>query len=433
MGTAVRELGAGGLRDHLIHTAIPLAAAAGVGVRYQIAGGVTLGLVISVALLPVWLPELVRYRGARLLFGLGLVALVAGVVLTLADGTRETSTALLAQEGFRFAALLGIIGTLVWVRAQTSALAAAGAFGVGMLASVFLVGGNTANLWKYSLSLPVVVIGLAWAGAQGRRSVQIAVLASLSVISLAADARSLTSTLILTGALVLWQARPAADRQGKPRPWATIATLALIAFAAFQIMQALILEGALGEAARERSRAQLDASGSILVGGRPEIGAAAALITHRPWGFGSGTLLTSTDVWIAKIGMSALNYNPNNGYVESYMFGGRIEVHSVIGDMWLRFGPVGAVFAVVAVGLCVYSLASLVSARTADALVIYVVLLAGWNLLFSPLETSYRPLGLAIAITLLPVGQRAAEPLRSSWRTGPGTLAGARHATVSRS
>ena len=40
--------------------------------------------------------------------------------------------------------------------------------------------------------------------------------------------------------------------------------------------------------------------------------------------------------------MSALNYDPNNGYVEQYLFGQGYEVHSVLGDLWIHFGVAGA-------------------------------------------------------------------------------------------
>lgn len=403
-------MGALGLRSHLTGVVIPLAAAAAVGIRYQFANGVTFGLLVSLALVPVWLSSLANYRGARLLLTLGSLATAAGVALTLADPYRETSTTLLVRETLGMAAVLGIIGTLLWVRSLTNGTLAAGAFGAGMLVSVFLVGGNQANLWKYSLSLPVIVIVLALAANRGRRGIELAMLVALSAVSLISDARSLTSTLALTGVLVLWQMRSPDRLTLRPRPWMTLATLGVLAYAAYQVMQALMLEGVLGEAAQQRTQAQLDMSGSLLTGGRPEIGAALTLIGHQPWGFGSGTLPTSNDVWLAKAGMSALNYNPNNGYVESFMFGTRFEVHSVLGDMWLRFGPTGAAFALLAVGICIYGLAVRVSSRSASALLIYIVLVAGWNLLFGPLGTSDRPLALAVAVALLPARQPTPEP-----------------------
>ena len=397
------------LRDHATGTVIPLLAAAGVGIRYQLAPGITIGLVISLILAPVWLRELRRYRGALLIFAFGLISMISGLILTSSDSHREVDQTLLAFETFRIASILGIVGTLLWTRTMTSGPLAAGSFGLGMLASVILVGGNDANLWKYSLSIPVAIIALAWASYGRPWTREIGALVVLSVVSLVSDARSLTSILALAGAVTLWQLRPR-TRGARPQPWLTLVSLALLTFGVFQMMQALILEGVLGEAAQHRTQAQLNASGSLLTGGRPELGAALALIRDHPWGYGSGILLTSNDVWIAKAGMSSLNYAPNNGYVESYMFGGHIEVHSILGDMWLRFGPAGAAFALVAVGLCLHGLAARASSRSADAILVFFVLLSGWNLLFAPLETSARPLGLAIALALLPVGRLARPP-----------------------
>src|SRR3712207_9122030 len=42
-----------------------------------------------------------------------------------------------------------------------------------------------------------------------------------------------------------------------------------------------------------------------------------------------------------KAGMAQIGYQPNNGYVETYMFGGQFKLHSVIGDAWAYFGVAG--------------------------------------------------------------------------------------------
>ena len=69
--------------------------------------------------------------------------------------------------------------------------------------------------------------------------------------------------------------------------------------------------------------------------------ATRALFVHDPLGFGLGIIPSLTDITVAKTGMSAINYQPDNGYVERYMFGTQFEVHSVTGDLWALFGIPG--------------------------------------------------------------------------------------------
>ena len=62
-------------------------------------------------------------------------------------------------------------------------------------------------------------------------------------------------------------------------------------------------------------------------------------------GFGVGENPTPGDAYVAKAGMAAIGYDPNNGYVEHDMFGSGFELHSVFGDLWAHCGLVGLVLA----------------------------------------------------------------------------------------
>lgn len=383
---------------------IAAGAAAASAIRYQFGPGVSLSLLTAVALLPVWWPAMKQFRFVRPLLGLAVVAAVWGAVLTSTETMRPTSASLLLEQTFTLLSLAGGIGTLLWARTQLGIGGTAVAFGLGALANVALTGGNSANLWKYSLAVPVIIIVLGLTSTSTRRWLDLLALAVLAGICLVSDSRSMTSFLLLSGVIVLWQSFMPPGRR-RPRPLQTLLMLGVLSLGAFSLLQALILDGALGDAAQQRTQAQIDTSGSLIAGGRPELGAATALISHRPQGFGSGVLPTSQDVWIAKTGMSGLNYDPNNGYVEGYMFGGQYEVHSVLGDMWLRFGPVGAVFAIVLVACAVYAVARSVSLRAASGLAVLLTLLGAWDTFFSPLLTSSRTLALLFAITAIPVAE----------------------------
>jgi len=392
---------------------IAAGAAAASAIRYQFGPGVSLSLLTAVVLLPVWWPAMKQFRFVRPLLGLAVVAAVWGAVLTSTETMRPTSSSLLLEQTFTLLSLAGGIGTLLWARTQLGIGGTAVAFGLGALANVALTGGNSANLWKYSLAVPVIIIVLGLTSTSARRWLDLLALAVLAGICLVSDSRSMTSFLLLSGVIVLWQSFMPPGRR-RPRPLQTLLMLGVLSLGAFSLLQALILDGALGDAAQQRTQAQIDTSGSLIAGGRPELGAATALISHRPQGFGSGVLPTSQDVWIAKTGMSGLNYDPNNGYVEGYMFGGQYEVHSVLGDMWLRFGPVGAAFAIMLVACAVYAVARSVSLRAASGLAVLLTLLGAWDTFFSPLLTSSRTLALLFAITAIPVAEVARRKAESA-------------------
>lgn len=387
---------------------VAAAAAAATAIRYQFGPGVSLSLIAAIVLLPVWWSALGKFRFARLLLSLAVIATVWGAVLTLFETMRPVSTSLLLEQSFTLLSLAGGIGVLLWSRTQIGLGGTAVAFGIGALANVVLTGGNSANLWKYSLAVPVIIIVLGITATNRRRWLDLLALGALAAVCLASDSRSMTSFLLLAGVIVLWQIfMPPGSR--RPRPLQTLVLLGVLSLAAFSLLQALILDGALGDAAQQRTQAQIDTSGSLIAGGRPELGAATALISERPQGFGSGVLPVSHDVWIAKTGMSELNYDPDNGYVEGYMFGGQFEVHSVVGDLWLRFGPVGAAFALVLIVCAIYAVARSVSLKAASGLAVWLTLLGAWDTFFSPLLTSSRTLALLFALTAIPLAELAAR------------------------
>jgi hypothetical protein len=164
--------------------------------------------------------------------------------------------------------------------------------------------------------------------------------------------------------------------------------------------QALILDGAFGTAMAQRTAQQIELSGNLLAAGRPEMGATAALIAHRPLGFGPGIPVNAEDLAVAKHGMSQLGYDPDNNYVYQYMFGRGIELHSLFGDFWAVYGPAGVLLWLFVLLLVVVALVRRMVRGMADALLVYVAILTAWNLFFSPVYSSVPMLILAVALLL---------------------------------
>lgn len=392
---------------------VPVLAAAAAAIREQVVNGVSVCVVVAIVLAPVWIGALREYRWARTLVALGLAAAAWGAGATLLQTERGIDLVLLRQETGTLLSLVGGAGLLLWARSRIGVGATVLSFAVGALLNVALSGGNPANLWKYSLAVPVALLLLGLAARTGERWLPVVVLGGLAIVSALSDSRSMTSFLLLAGAAMLWQA--AGERGSRARPWTALVALAAVGLAAASLLQALILDGVLGQSAQQRSEAQIDASGSIITGARPELGAATALIAARPLGYGSGTLPSSRDVWSAKQGMQLLGYDPDNGYVDRFMFGGHYEVHSVLGDLWIRFGPLGAALVVLIVAVGIAGLASGLSVRHASGALVLLALLGAWDALFSPMLTSYRSLALLFAIAAVPlVTASASRPSRRS-------------------
>lgn len=385
--------------------AIASAAAASAAFRFQVASGISFCLIACIVLFPVWWGALRQYLFGRTIVVTGVLATGWGVALALVEQHRAVSYSLMQGQALNMLAFVGSIGTLLWCRSIIGVTRTAMWFGIGALASIAGSGVDSENAWKFTFALPVALTVLGAAGMTRRRGLEILALASLGTMSLLSDSRSMTAFFVLTIPILAWQMVSREKRSGG-RPWRALLWFAALALGAFNLFQSLLLDGVLGEDAQQRTEMQIETSGSLITGARPEAGAAAALVTERPIGFGAGTLPSSTDIWTAKVGMSALGYDPDNGYVDNYMFGQKIEVHSVLGDLWISFGPLAAFFALLLLGSAVYAVARAVTLHECSGVVIYLLLLGIWNTFFSPLLPSSPTLALLFAITAIPLAGR---------------------------
>lgn len=402
---------------------IASAAAVSAALWFPIAHGVTVCLAACVALAPVWWRAAGEYLFGRAVIVVGVLAGVWGVILTLVGQSRDVSISIMQGHTLNLLAFVGSIGMLLWCRSQLGIGRTAMWFGVGSLANVLVMGIDGENPWKFSFAVPVALVILGVASVTNRRGIEIVVFIGLGTMSLVSDSRSMTAFFALAIPVVVWQLI-GAEKRRESRPWQAIIWLSALAFGAYNLFQSLLLDGVLGQAAQQRTALQVERSGSLILGGRPEAGAAAALVAARPVGYGSGTQPSSTDIWTAKSGMSALGYDPDNGYVDEYMFGYKYEVHSVLGDFWIRFGPLGAALTLLLVGVAIYAVARAVSARECPGVVVYLLLLGTWNVFFSPALPSMRTLALLFALAAIPIAlsrraRRVTAPpepiVRTSW------------------
>lgn len=257
------------------------------GLRIDVYPGITVGEIATLVVLPLWARSLRLYRGARLLMIVGAIAVAGGFVLfaSAPAGHRFSMGNLTTYVSIIVGIPLGA-GFLLWARRLMASGTIMALLGAGMLLGV-----NTgatlfsSNPWKFGYAVPVALLLLGVADLIGRRSLQVLLLLAFAGVAAVSDARSDFGVLLISAVLMAWPGRPRLRNRAA-------AAAVLFAFAAaatvgiYSVAQSLILDGAFGAGTQVRSQAQIEAGGSLLLGGRPEWGAAVALFKANPLGFG---------------------------------------------------------------------------------------------------------------------------------------------------
>jgi hypothetical protein len=255
------------------------------------------------------------------------------------------------------------------------------------------------NAWKDALAVPLAALVLAIAEWTGRRILEVFGLLVLAFASVAFDSRAYFAEFLLAAVLVGWQLLPRTPGR-KASATRILLGVTTVAIAVYAVGSALLVQGFLGTEAQERSQEQLERAGNLLIGGRPEAAASVALFFYRPLGYGAGALANPEDIEQAKNGMAAINYDPENGYVENFMFGQKFELHSVLGDLWAYFGWAGIAFAALSLVLLLRIISKGVADRNVGAVVMVFAVQSLWNLFFNPLYSSAPILALALGLGL---------------------------------
>ncbi len=369
-------------------------------------------MLISLVVLPLWLPLMRRCFGGRLILLLGVAAVIAGLVLVQVNAdTNSFSSRTKFTDTFLLVSIICGMGALMWARSVLPLWLVGTAYGLGVLAQQFLSTPPFAsgNAWKFFWSFPLAIILFSLTSASKRPSVDVVALAGFGLLCAMNDSRSFAATFFLALILRLWQLRP---RSGSTRQSVALSAvfLAAVAYTTYRLIESLLVEGYLGEQAQLRTISQLQATGSLLLGGRPELAATVGLMRDSFWGLGVGALPNPMNIATVQRSMAQINYNANNnGYVDRYMLGNGVELHSMFGDVWVRWGPVGLLLLLVLVLLFLYGLLRQINARTANGLVLFLGIWMLWNVFFSPLLSAAPTAILLGAVVLQPRSRPSAE------------------------
>ncbi len=409
--------------ERLLSVGVAAVSLFAVGLNLPIRSGATTATLAVLVLAPVWVFALSRFRWTGRLYSLVLIALASGLLTPLFVTERSSNTKLATELLILFLTGFGAVGLILWARTLMPTATVALWFGAGYLCDAILSIPGSANIWKFQLSVPITILLLACASVTRRATPTVVVLGIVAVISIAMDSRSFSGFCVLSAVLVMWQARPANASRRASRASALLALL-VGGVALYVAASSVLTSGYLGQEVQERTQQQINQSGSLLVGGRPEWAGTIQLMIRQPQGFGLGTLPNEGDINAAKAGMSAIGTDVNNGYVDHYMFGDHIKLHSVIADLWASFGIGGLLLGIFLLGLVIVCLVDRIRHRQASGLLCLFGLLAAWDLLFGPIHKNLIDVVFAVGL-LLPAASVVSRVTRSHTQAaGQRTTAG---------
>jgi hypothetical protein len=337
-----------------------------------------------------------------------LGAAVSGLVLsTMAAKDHQINPASRVQMTGLLLSGAAALVLILWARREIPLYRVVALYGLGGVASAVVDGRLS---WKFGVALPATFLILGLTERSGSRVRAAVVVTVLGMVSVLDDYRSLFAFCVLAATLTVWQMRPRGAERHLNRWWPAI-LLAGLGTAMYLLMTTLMAAGYLGEAAQTRTVEQIDRSGSLLAGGRPEWGATLELMSLRPSGYGAGVIPNLEDIHNAAAGLESLNIGLNVER-DRYMFGTEFRLHSLVADLWVRFGLVGVALAATILVAVVRSLSFSLAQRTASTSVILAAVLVLWSLAFEPSYTYWVPACVGIGLVLLPKSTAAAEPVR---------------------
>ena len=267
--------------------------------------------------------------------------------------------------------------------------------------------------WKYGLALPTAFFTLGLLGRTRSRLVQAVVVVGFGVTALADDYRSLFAFCLLTATLTLWQARPRSS-DGVNNRWFPALLIAGMGVTAYLLLSTLLTSGYLGSEVGGRTVEQVETSGSLLAGGRPEWLATRELVLLRPQGYGAGVVPNWADLHAAKSGLASVNVELEQKR-DGYMFGGEFRLHSITGDLWVRYGWLGLALAVTILITLIRSLSFRLAARDAPTPVILITLLSLWAMGFEPSYSYWVEVCVATGLVIYARPDRSPAPDHATW------------------
>lgn len=375
---------------------VPLLPLTAIGIS-TLSAGAAVGLVLA----PVAIRVAVRYRGASFLLGMWLLCLIVGPLLS--DFTADGVSRFLNQRlEIRMMALMLSAGValyiLLWSRTIVGFRKTAELYAVGLiLEGISKLPGIPSNPWKYAFAVPVSILLLAAARTRLQSAV---ILTALAGINIAFESRSFAAACITALLVTVFAPTDVPDSQKLNRRF--LIFLPISAAVVYQLLSVGLLNGWLGASLQDQALRQTRGGEiPLIVGARPEFAAGFELFRARPMGFGPGVVPDLSDLSTATDALTRLGVNPNSNYVRDYLFDDRLELHSLVGDLWLLFGFAGLILAAAILWFVLYGLLNGETRRASGSLGVLVGLNSLWDVFFSPVSSlSYIVLALALLLPM---------------------------------
>jgi hypothetical protein len=384
------------------------------GADLPIAFGVSSSLVVALVLLPVWVSAVRSWKSVRVAYlAVGLCTLSALLLFVLRNNGGNFSTPGVAGFLIVFLGVSSTVGVVVWASRFNSASALMVLFAIGWLINIASRWNDAdilSNPWKFGLGYPIaiLVLGLTY---NSRIWFQVLSVLVLAGIGLTQESRSYSGILLVVAVLLvfsrLWQR--AVSKSARTRLVFAAFAVAGAAYAVYLAVTNLLLSGVFGAVIRNRTLEQMDLSGNLIAGGRPEWSATLALMQLNPWGYGPGAVPNSLDFHTAQEGLDTVNVDANNTYFTGYTFGGQFKLHSIIADFWVNFGLVGLIAACAMLGIFVWFLLREFSTGVMSAGVTFLMLSSSWFLLFGPIFTNFPQVAFSLALVFIAIRKLAQQ------------------------
>lgn len=382
------------------------------GLRPPFRFGIQPAILVGAALFPVWLPYLGRYRMIRWFAVAAVVAVCWGAAqgqITASGPVYSINQDAAISIALRILTAVAAVGVMLWARSVIHVGTVAACFGAGLMLTNAAKIAGSANPWKFELSFPVTLIVLGLISRNPKLPVVLGCCGMLAVLGAANDSRSYAGFVALTGAIVVGSRL----REMTGRRWNRAAVIVLTVFGAYSayvIGETLLIDGALGAEAAQRTQEQLDQSGNLLIGGRPEWMATINLAQVHPWGVGMGIMPVTDDVIEASDGLISIGIATYRGYVDNYMMAGQFNLHSIIADLWINTGVAGVVFGLIILWIFVHALVTGVSRNSVSPIAGLAILMGCWNMCFGPLFSNMPDVAVCLALIAVPLAAKRAAP-----------------------
>ena len=296
-----------------------------------------------------------------------------------------------------------------------------------LVGTVAYLGLASTNPWKYVLSYPVSLLVLAATARVRTRALPLLVCVALVIVSVAFESRSVGGAAAIAAILLAvfgGRKRQQVSRHAaRRRMWAVAA---VSAGGLLLLLNAMRL-GWLGSRLAEQYAVQTAGGQNILLGGRVEWNATWALFQARPIGFGLGTRPTIDLQGAAVRAVARAGGDPSRLYYDFAVFNARVDLHSIVANLWFHAGVGGLFLAGVMVVVLVrgsIAVTFLDWPPAIKAAAYFALGQAAWDLPFSPMaQIDHVVIGLGVGLFAMSVRHDA---LRAA-DGGPGLRSASRH------